>query len=413
MKRIISLLSAIIIIFLLAACPGPNDPASTTYRVTISPSGSAAGESVRADVSDAAAGAAVTLTASLGGGRQVVLSAAGITITPSTVKSNGGTATFTMPAQATEVSAVFSNAYSAGSTVTRTANTVSFNMHFVPSGGPFTMGEHLESTTQNVTLTKNFWMGETEVTQGLWEVVWDGWPGSDPAEHEYGAGDNYPAYYVNWYDAAAFCNLLTIADAGIADTQQVYYSDEGLTTAYTKANAGNSVPVYIDWNKTGYRLPTEAEWEYAARFIDGTNWNNGDHASGDTEYACYDPGTGPVSGSPLATNDRISEYAWWDGNNGTSGDPDYGTKEVGQKTANTLGLCDMTGNVREWCYDWGGSYSGGSVTDPTGPESGRGHIYRSGDWNLLGVDLTCARRADASTVLRSPYFGVRLCRTAE
>ena len=407
MKKPILLLIGVIIIFLLAACPGPNDPASTTYRVTISPSGSAAGESVRADVSDAAAGAAVTLTASLGGGRQVVLSAAGITITPSTVKSNGGTATFTMPAQATEVSAVFSNAYSAGSTVTRTANTVSFNMHFVPSGGPFTMGEHVVSPTQSVTLTKNFWMGETEVTQGLWEDVWGGWPGNDPADHDYGAGDNHPAYFVNWYDSAALCNLLTLADSSIADTQRVYYSDEGLTTAYTKANAANSIPVFIDWSKTGYRLPTEAEWEYAARYIDGTSWNNGDHVSGDTEYACF----GTASGSPLATNERISEYAWWSGNNGGA---TQGSKPVGQKTANALELYDMSGNINEWCHDYYTSYSGGSETDPIGPENGTNRTYRGGIWYGSSDGLRCAvRSSDSPTSRGNGLVGLRLCRTAE
>ena len=304
--------------------------------------------------------------------------------------------------------------YPPGYSQTSTAGSVSFNMHYVPSGGPFTMGEHVESPTQEVTLTKNFWMGETEVTQGLWEDVWGTtWPGPVPSS-DYGRGANYPAYYVNWYDAVAFCNLLTQADSTITDTEQVYYSDSGLNTAYTKTNATNEDAVYVDWSKTGYRLPTEAEWEYVARYIDGTGWNNGDHASGDTEYACYDPGSGTVSGSPLASDDRISEYAWWSGNNsGGPGDSTYGTKEVGQKTANSLELHDMSGNVYEWCYDRYADYSGGSETDPTGQGSGNKRLGRGGYWNRPGDRLRCAFRYEYAPGSRLFSIGFRLCRTAD
>jgi len=296
-----------------------------------------------------------------------------------------------------------------------TANSVDFNMLFVSSGGPFTMGEHVAEPTQEVTLTKNFWMGETEVTQGLWEDVWGtNWPGLDPGGSGYGAGPDYPAYYVNWYDVVAFCNLLTVADDSIDDSERVYYSDEGLSNVYTKNHAANSDAVYVDWSKTGYRLPTEAEWEYAARYIDGTDWNNGDHVSGDTEYACYEPDeSGPLSGSPLADEDRINEYAWWDGNSGSAGDPTYGTKEVGRKTANNLGLHDMSGNVSEWCYDWHGPYSGGYETDPTGPESGRNRLIRGGDWSLSGIFLRSADRYIFPPSGRHYGIGFRVSRSAD
>lgn len=308
---------------------------------------------------------------------------------------------------------IMGNSYTAE---THTANSVSFDMHYVPSGGPFTMGEHVASTTQSVTLTKNFWMGKTEVTQGLWEDVWGTtWPGLDPDDYEYGTGTDYPAYYVNWFDAVAFCNLLTVADGTMTQSEQVYYSDEGLTTAYTKANAASEAAVYVNWSKTGYRLPTEAEWEYAARYIDGTSWNHGDHASGDTDYACYDPGSGPVSGSPLASDARISDYAWWDGNNsGVSGDPTYGSKEVGKKTENALGLYDMSGNVYEWCYDWyTATYSDGSETDPIGSTSGSNRVYRGGYWYNSGDSLRCADRNYWFASFRINSLGFRLCRTAD
>jgi formylglycine-generating enzyme len=286
----------------------------------------------------------------------------------------------------------------AGSPEIRSGKAVSFTMRFVPAGGPFTMGEHVETPTQSVTLTRDFWMGETEVTQGLWEDVWGTtWPGTDPDGSGYGAGAEYPAYFVNWYDAVAFCNLLTKADDSIADTEQVYYSDAGLTTAYTNANAVSEADVHVDWSKTGYRLPTEAEWEYATRYIDGTSWNGGDH----------------VNGGPVYTDetdpDKIGDYAWYNGNTSPNG----GSKEVGQKTANALGLRDMSGNVYEWCYDWYAAYSGGSEPDPTGPTSGSFRVRRGGSWNLSGAHLRCARRIDNNPSLRYHSVGFRLCRTVD
>lgn len=261
-------------------------------------------------------------------------------------------------------------------------------------------------------------MGETEVTQGLWEEVWGPtWPGApyDVPSADYGLGANYPAYYVNWDDAVVFCNLLTVADTSISDSERVYYSDSKLETPYNKTNAVNGDSVYVDWSKTGYRLPTEAEWEYAARYIDGTSWNNGDHVSGDTEYACYDPGSGPLSGSPLASDSRLSEYTWWHGNNsGSPGDSTYGIKEVGHKTENALGLYDMSGNVCEWVYDLYFPYSGSFETDPI-VSMGLYLMIRGGYFYDERDSLCCASRAILTTdgSKRRFYIGFRLCRQAE
>ena len=378
-------------------------PPVTTYAITVTPIGAGASEAVTANVTRAAAGTTVTLTATLGAGRRVVLSAGGVTITPSTINTNNGTAAFTMPANAVAVTANFSNTpvYGMGYFENHTANTKSFKMHYVPSGGSFVMGEHVYTPTQTVFLTKNFWMGETEVTQGLWEAVWGAtWPGTAPSS-TYGDGDTRPAYYVNWYDSVAFCNLLTIADGSISNTEQVYYSDVALTVAYTKANATNSAPVYVDWTKKGYRLPTEAEWEYAARYIDGTNWTRGDHVSGGTVYTDE---TDP---------DKVGDYAWYSGNNGASGTPEYGSKDVGQKTANALGLRDMSGNVYEWCHDWYASYSGGALADPSGSISGSRRVNRGGNWIFTAYSLRCAYRDLITPTNRDSLIGFRLCRTGD
>jgi formylglycine-generating enzyme required for sulfatase activity len=226
------------------------------------------------------------------------------------------------------------------------------NMIFI-EGGSFTMGDtwgdgySWEKPTHEVTLS-SFYMSKYEVTQAeVAALLGDqGW------ESTLGVGDNYPAYYITWYEAVVYCNLRS--------------QQEGLEQCYTI----NGTDVSCDFSKNGYRLPTEAEWEYAA----GASAT----LSNRTKYA----GTDDVN--------ELGDYAWYEGNNSP-----YGSKEVGTKQPNALGLYDMSGNVWEWCWDWyGGSYYSSSPSnDPMGPASGSYRVYRGGGWDDYAYNCRVAGRA--------------------
>jgi formylglycine-generating enzyme required for sulfatase activity len=257
-------------------------------------------------------------------------------------------------------------------------------MVLVP-GGTFTMGRTTgsgdsdELPPHSVTLN-SFYMGKYEVTQAEYAQYMQ--PGSNWTS-TYGLGDNYPAYYVSWYAILKYCNLRSIA--------------EGLTPVYTisgstdPANWG-AVPTFSNytWNSAicnfsanGYRLPTEAEWEYAARGATNT-----------PDYL--------YSGS-----DDINAVAWYSGNNTPSG-----SKPVGTKDPNALGLYDMSGNVYEWCWDWYGSsyYSSSPSNNPTGPASGSGRVGRGGGWSGSADSCRVAGRGDGGPNGSSSNLGFRLCR---
>ncbi len=151
-----------------------------------------------------------------------------------------------------------------------------------------------------------------------------------------------PVMEVTWYGAAEYANWLS--------------AESGLTKVYTI----NGTSVTANWSANGYRLPTEAEWEYAAR---------GGNAS---------------KGYLYAGSDNADEVAWYN-NSGHS-------YPVGGKAPNELGLYDMSGNVREWCWDWYGSYSSGSQSDPRGPASGSRRVNRGGSWYYSAGLLRSAYR---------------------
>jgi formylglycine-generating enzyme required for sulfatase activity len=189
-----------------------------------------------------------------------------------------------------------------------------------------------------VTLTQGFWLLDHEVTQQEYQAI----KGYNPSNFPDSAvwvkvtGLLHPVEQVTWDDAVDFCNKLTEKDR----------------------KAGRIAP------NQEYRLPSEAEWEYACR--------------AGTSGAVY-----------VDYKDRYRELdaiAWWDWNSGASTGP------VKQKLPNAFGLYDMIGNVWEWCFDWYGAYPSGDVTDPKGPNSGSFRVNRGGSWNFGARGVRSARR---------------------
>jgi formylglycine-generating enzyme len=217
-----------------------------------------------------------------------------------------------------------------------TANGVSFKMVRIPAG-EFMMGspsnepQRDEDETQHrVRISRDFWMGQTEVTQGLWRAVM----GTNPSQFS-NCGNDCPVEQVSWNDCQEFIRKLNGMVSG-----------------------------------GDFRLPTEAEWEYACRAGTTTPFNTGRCLNAD--QANY-VGNNPVSGC-------------------SKGEYRERTVKVGSFAPNAWGLYDMHGNVWEWCQDWYGDYPSGSVTDPTGPSSGSFRVLRGGSWNYFAVDCRSANR---------------------
>lgn len=225
---------------------------------------------------------------------------------------------------------------------TFTVNGVQFTMVEV-GGGTFTMGATSEqgsdawdeeTPAHQVTLS-DYYIGQTEVTQALWEAVM----GSNPSDHR---GDNLPVEQVSWDDCQVF----------IQELNQL----------------------------TGkqFRLPTEAEWEYAAR------------------------GGRKSRGYKYAGGNNIDSVAWCDGNSGNE------THPVATKQANELGIYDMSGNVLEWCSDWCGDYTSSSQSDPQGPSSGLYRVIRGGCYYNFARNCRVSYRISNTLDYRSGYLGLRL-----
>ncbi len=247
----------------------------------------------------------------------------------------------------------------------------------IPAGS-FTMGSpstetgrSSNETQHSVTLTQAFGMSGTDVTQGQYQ----GLMGVNPSYFT-ACGLMCPVEMVTWFDAVLFCNARSRAEG-----RDTVYSYTGLTGSY-----GNGVTALAglatDLSKNGYRLPSEAQWEYAAR------------AGTTTAYFWG-------SASDAAT---VSSYAWFSSNAGNT------THPVATKSPNGYGLYDMAGNVWQWTGDWYGTYSTTAVTDPSGPSSGTYRVFRGGSWGNGASSLRSAYRGYIDPGGRYFSFGFRSVR---
>jgi formylglycine-generating enzyme required for sulfatase activity len=293
---------------------------------------------------------------------------------------------------------------------------VSIEMVQIPAG-TFMMGSPTtepnrssDETQHSVTLTKNFTMSKYQVTQKQYQAVMGTLPTSLLGS-SYGVGDNYPVYYVSWYDAIVFCNKLSML--------------EGLSPVYSISNSTNpddwgAVPTSSDatWNAVtmvpnanGYRLPTEAEWEYACR---GSYPNKATETN--TKPFGIGDGTKMISG--MANFDVTYPYDLAHSPPGEYNDASATgyvgkTTTVGSYQANNYGLYDMHGNVWERCWDWYGTYASGAQTDPDGAVTGSHRVRRGGHWRYVAQNLRSAYRGNFYSVPygRFDVIGFRLVRS--
>lgn len=252
---------------------------------------------------------------------------------------------------------------------------------YVP-GGTFTMGNTLgggypsELPTHSVTLS-SFCIGKYEVTQSDWQATMGSHQGGG-----FGEGDNYPVYFVSWYSIIKYCNLRSMAE-GLTSVYMISGSTNPANwgTVPTSQNATWDAAI-CNWSANGYRLPTEAEWEYAAR---------GGTITPDYLYS---------------GGDDINAVAWYNGNSTPNG-----SKPVGGKAANGLDICDMSGNVLEWCWDWYGSYSSAAQNNPSGPSSGSNRLVRGGYWGYVAYNCRVPKRSYCNSFNSYNSVGFRIART--
>jgi formylglycine-generating enzyme required for sulfatase activity len=246
-------------------------------------------------------------------------------------------------------------------------NSIGMKLALIPAGD-FQMGSPDsdpdasadEKPQHRVRITRPFYMAATEVTQGQYQAV----AGANPSQFK--GSEDLPVETLIWLDAINYCNALS--------------RKEGLTPFYRVHGETVDVP---DWTGTGYRLPTEAEWEYACRARSTARYSFGDDAAG------------------------LGAFAWYDGNSGGQ------THPVGQKRPNAWGLYDMHGNVWEWCWDrYEPDYYSNKprAADPLGPSQAASRVFRGGGWSLDPRQCRSADRFGNAPGFRSSDLGFRVAR---
>ncbi|MCZ7558569.1 MAG: formylglycine-generating enzyme family protein [Bacteroidia bacterium] len=279
-----------------------------------------------------------------------------------------------------------------GSLVRITAKGKNFSMGSVS-------GNADERPVHTVSFTRDFWMDSTEVTQGEYERIMKArYPAYlTPAwSAVYGLGTAYPAYLTEWGDAVLFCNARSL-EAGL-DPVYTYTAILG-----TPGNGCTLEGVTADLSRNGFRLPTEAEWEYACRGGNASDFSWG------RNLASY-----PAS---PADSTEFGSYSVWAGNswNLSSDSPDFGTRRVASRKANAYGLHDMHGNLWEWCHDWYDEtyYAGSPGTDPSGPTAGNWHALRGGSWGNDAAYLRASNRSFSTPDYLFNFIGFRTVRNAQ
>lgn len=217
----------------------------------------------------------------------------------------------------------------------------------------------------------------------------------DPSDPAYSATMAHPVQQVTWYEAILFANLLS-KQQGLTPC---CYVDETFTTVVDETNY-ISDGVFFNYFADGYRLPTDAEREYAARA--GTTGAFSMHEPNYSINTC-------VTCEPNPPLNVLDDIAWWCGNSDTGSGPM--AHPVGTKLPNPWGLYDMHGNVLEWCWDWFGEYPSGSVTDPTGPITYISRVMRGGSWLSPALFVRSAARGSFTADRRLNDIGFRLVRT--
>jgi len=327
--------------------PTPPDPSKTTLTATV----------INTDNKEVTWNSGKNTVATVSASGLVTAKKSGITVITATSKDGGKTATCTVTVQ---------EVYTTKST------SKGIEMISIPAG-TFIMGQTgIAGPMHLVTLT-DFYIGKCEVTQEQYEAVMGSNPSNfiEPVTEE---DDKLPVERVSWYDALVFCNKLSDLEG-----LDPVYSIDGKTSPalWTPTpTSSNSIwdAVIIVAGANGYRLPTEAQWEYACRAGTTTLFNTGDTISDNT--------------------------GWYIGNSGNK------THQVGIKSANAWGLFDMHGNVLEWCWDWEGAY----LTDPGSSSSGSLRMGRGGSWTDPAEFLRSAFRYSYDPYIRNHSIGLRVVR---